>query len=136
VSENHQEIIDEQIRIVEKAQSSLLYMLDHQPQIRVELEKLKKGFSEMCEELHNKGEKPSKEDYNTFYEALRALYSQLMGPIPLIKVMEHGLNVIRPKTMAQYNFVKQETNQGPTYRIEIVKPNDSRHKVETEPEAK
>jgi hypothetical protein len=42
--------------------------------------------------------------------------------------------ILAPKSVTQFNFMKQENN-GPSYRFEIVKPdNDDRHKVETKSE--
>lgn len=43
-------------------------------------------------------------------------------------------DILMPKTVSQYNFMKQENNLGPAYTLEIVNPNDNKNQVETKPE--
>jgi transposase-like protein len=40
--------------------------------------------------------------------------------------------ILMPKTISQYNFMKQENQIGPAYTLEIINPNDDKHKVEAE----
>lgn len=44
--------------------------------------------------------------------------------------------ILMPRTVSQYNFLKQENNTGPKFSLEIVNPNDeNKDQVETKPEA-
>lgn len=103
--EKHTKIIESQIDIVTKAQTELLKKLDMQPKIRKQLDEVKQRWEELKKE-----KKPTKEEFANYLDCLRSIYSQLMNDYTLVKIMTHGLEVVRPKSLAQYNFMKQENN--------------------------
>ena len=44
-------------------------------------------------------------------------------------------DILAPKTIAQYNFMKQDNQYGPTYSLEIIQPNDNKNEMDAKPEA-
>lgn len=119
--EKYSEVIDEQIKITLLAHKELLKKFKHQEVIKKEIDEIHDLWRDM-----NLEAKPTKEERLTYYDSLRALYSQLMGDLTLVKIMIHGLEVIRPKTMSQLNFMKQEINDVTMYRFEVENANNNK----------
>ena len=44
--------------------------------------------------------------------------------------------ILMPKTISQYNFLKQENNNGPTYTFQIIEPDDNTNTMETQSQTK
>jgi len=82
-------IIKEQVEITKLAHKELFEKLKHQPEIRKLLKDLDKRFGEIG--------KLQKDEFLQYVSAMQELYKQLMYDQSLIKIMIHGLEVIRPK---------------------------------------
>jgi len=73
--------------------------------------------------------------------AIESIYAKQLNEGVTIKTSEFAQvqkvkwEILMPRTISQYNFMKQENNLGPTYTLEIVNPNDNKNEMVSEPEA-
>lgn len=98
-------IIEEQLNISQKAQTELLLRLEEQEKVRATIDNLRKAWDSLVQ----KGD-VKKKDIQTFTRAMSLAQGQLLNEQTLFKIMVHGLEIIRPKTVAQYNFLRQDNN--------------------------
>lgn len=103
--EETSQLIKEQMSISQKTQKEILYRLNEQSKVRETIKNIRNSFNKLVKE-----EKVTKKDVMTFTKAMNTAQSQLMGEQTLFKLMAHGLEIVRPKTNAQYNFMKQDNN--------------------------
>lgn len=47
----------------------------------------------------------------------------------LVQIMKHGLEIIRPKTTSQLNFLNQDVNKGIVYQFEVKDARDQKNTV-------
>ena len=98
-------IIDQQIEIVKSAQKELVDRLKRQEKARA----LKTRLEEHFNQLLSNGE-ISDGDLNAFNKAMAVVNRDMMNDTSLIKLMTHGLDIVRPKTINEMNFMKQDNN--------------------------
>lgn len=127
--EKYSKIISDQIKIGDLAQKELIIRLERQEKNKEEIIKLQEYLNPYLIKEEKSDE--DKEIIANTIEVLKGKYKELMGNYDLINIEKHSLEVVRPKTQTQFNFLKQDNN--PTYTFEIIRPNnDSQNSMETE----
>ena len=53
----------------------------------------------------------------------------------LASLIKAKTELLMPKNINQFNYMKQENQYGPTYSLEIISPDDNKNEVDTKPEA-
>lgn len=121
-TEETSQLVNEQMEISKKTQKELLHRLNEQNKVRETIKNIRESFNKLVEEG-----KVTKKDVASFTKAMNTAQSQLMGEQTLFKLMAHGLEIVRPKTNAQYNFMKQDNSNNVEIKVNI--PQEVREKL-------
>lgn len=116
VIDKQEKIIEEQISITFKANKELLIRLDKQEETRNNIEKMRPRMIKLINEIKSEQFKGNienrilKDELQNLLVIFKILQSELIQDKDLISIEKHGLDIIRPKSIVQNNFMKKETN--------------------------